>query len=293
MNKTKEQVFRYVSFRDYTDSDWKEIAEWIKAKYGSGLHRARHPKINSDKDEFFRWCADADWAEGCVLICNDCIGVFHELPDRTEEGVFALVGWYDSDGVLHQEHRELLYGDSGSVWQNVDEAMTEAYYQRLHNDGYTYIVSLGALGKRTLPETNKVFKFRNNGVEGVGVIDRYMDKAAHFSVLVTDKVESDCWVPSASIEILSCKKKDVDRFHSELEQQGLHWDDGNGKLIAHIKRGVAGSTYWYINDRFGVSSDRETGSKADVERYKNRNYFLDYQEALRFRDMIYRLRGEC
>lgn len=292
MRKTKEQVFRYVSFRDYTDADWTEIASWIKAHYGSGLHRPRHPKINSDKAEFFDWIKKDCLAEGDVVIGNGFMGAFHELPDRIADDVFEVLGWYDAEGVLHRQPMELHYSEANVSWQVVDEEMTKSYYQRLREDGYTFAISLGSITKRNLPAVNTIFKFSRNGKEGVGVIDSYMDKAAHMAVSLMDAIEADYWVPTAQLDILKLGKKETITFFLALEQNGMSWDTSEHKLISHIKRAVTGGTYWFINDRFGISSDKETGTKVDGERYKNRNYFLDYQEALRFRELIYKLRGE-
>lgn len=292
MRKTKEQVFRYVSFRDYTDVDWSEIASWIKAHYGSGLHRPRHPKINSDKAEFFDWIKKECLAEGDVIIGNGFMGAFHELPDRITDDAFEVLGWYDAEGVLHRQAKELHYRDANIIWQVVDEEMTKSYYQRLREDGYTFSVSLGTIIKRNLPAVNSIFKFSRNGKDGIGVIDSYMDKAAHMVVSLIDNIETDYWVPTAQLDILKLGKKETTAFFLSLEQQGMSWDASEHKLILHIKRAVTGGTYWFINDRFGISSDKETGTKVDGERYKNRNYFLDYQEALRFRELIYKLRGE-
>lgn len=292
MRKTKEQIFRYVSFRDYTDADWTEIASWIKAHYGSGLHRPRHPKINSDKAEFFDWIKKDCLAEGDVVIGNGFMGAFHELPDRIADDVFEVLGWYDAGGVLHRQPMELHYSEANVSWQVVDEEMTKSYYQRLREDGYTFAISLGSITKRNLPAVNTIFKFSRNGKEGVGVIDSYMDKAAHMAVSLMDAIEADYWVPTAQLDILKLGKKETITFFLALEQNGMSWDTSEHKLISHIKRAVTGGTYWFINDRFGISSDKETGTKVDSERYKNRNYFLDYQEALRFRELIYKLRGE-
>ena len=292
MKKTKEQVFRHVSSRDYTDEDWNDISSWIRSNYGGGLHRPRHPKIKSDKSEFFDWIRKEGLAEGDVIVGNGFTGAFHELPERIADDVFEILGWYDEGGVLHFQPKELHYSEANVTWQVVDETMTQSYYQRLREDGYTFAISLGAIAKRSLPPVHSVFKFSRNGMEGVGIIDSYMDKSAHMAVSLVEKIETDYWLPTSQLDILKLGKKESTSFFLFLEQHGMSWDASTCKLITHIKRSVTGGTYWYINDRFGISGDRETGTKVDGDRYQNRNYFLDYKEALRFRDLIYKLRGE-
>lgn len=280
--KTKEQVLKYLSVRSFDEDEWYEVRNWMRERFCCGLRKARRPVIDGHYSELLDWF-DNQLGEGDVVITDSYTGIVH----ITTDGVVVVAACQTKDGVFDVESFCLT-----ETYRLADIAEKLEFEGLMKKMGYDFNISLGTITKRPLPPANKIIRFEYQGETYIGIPKSLQDNAIVFWVTERrGKIERDLKFPAYEMDFFNATKTEQYKFNIDLGRASLMWDEASNSLLSHIKRAERNKIYYYLNDRFDISQDKDTRSDTDHERYKNRNYFLRYEEALRFRQQIYNLRA--
>lgn len=276
--KTKEQVIRYTSLRQYSEEDWKQIVLYVTSHYDvNKMKKARRAKAESTFQEFLAWEKDG-LGECDVIVASDgAICMCHDTGCK-----YVIMAKY---------HHYMLTVDTSAfpdTWERASEEQESSIMQALRNELYACSQRLGTIYCIPDPPIGQMIKIK--GTDMCCIVKEVENHVARlWALLDGDELMLNRIMHRADIIAEPISNTDRKRFDSALQTSSLYWDGTSKKLISHIFRVDSGDYYWYIDDRFGVTESKDRRTKADNERYKNRNYFADYQEALRFRKKIYEL----
>lgn len=261
-----------MSRRSYPDVDWKEILTLCRTHYGSGIKKSSHPKSSSSFSEFKRWL-ESGIGDGDIVSVNGMTGIFCDNGD----GTYKLLARYLINNKIIVEDVKINSNDC-SVVDDTD------FYKDLRKQGYQYFLSLGIVEERNLPRNFQTVSFSYKGQYGVGIIRKSRVNTTEFVCAFLDSLKTDATYDTYDLDFFPASKEDVRILVNQLNSEQLKFDKKTSQLVWARKRAVKGEKYWYITDTFSLKMVSDKGTTVDNVRYEVGNYFLLYDDCLKFRD---------
>ena len=268
MEKTKEQVVRYLSRRAYSESDWKVILSFCLKRFGSGARCSQRPKYKSTVDEFMRWIQYGVGDGDIVTDARNRMGVYF---DDGTNGYFAAMM---NEGQIVV--RKSVCRDPVPVKPYV----AERFYEVMTEQRLIFKISLSSIVDIDIPEPGTRCKLMCGGKVYVGIFGHASGRSARFVFLVCNgellkDVEFDTW----DIAFLKNGTNDLKQIHDALSRNGLMYDKGSRTLVEVSSRQSKGGSYWFITDKLTVMCVADTGTMVHKARYDCHNYFSSYRDA--------------
>lgn len=284
MGKTKEQVNKYLTHCKFPDDDWKRILLYCR-KNGLGYaHKAAHPKSESTFDQFVEWFRTG-YGSGDVIRYGHTIGILSTCTPNYSE----LCAYFSYDGQLIIAELPI------STDRIIKSAENDArkIYGQLRMAGLDFDKQLGRICKKKLPPLNTRISYQHNGITGYGVIDMLDNNVVHFLFgIENNKIKQDFEVPLVDLATSIIDKNGLAVISSVLNDALLRWNPASNQLEKLHPRAKIGETYWYITDKFSVSSAIENKAPTSDVRYEHGNYFTNHSEAAKFLTSIQQLRKQ-
>lgn len=284
MGKTKEQVNRYLTHCKFPDEDWKRILSYCRENGYGNAHKAAHPKSESTFNQFINWLENG-FGAGDVVRYGHTVGLLSTCtPDYT-----VICARFS-------RNNDLIIAD---VQVSADKLMppvdndTEIMYAGLKRRGYCFDKRLCVIYENLLPAPYSRVCYRINGVDGYGVVSGYDGSLVRFvfgvrcGILRRDFAEEMC-----NVDLDDITREGIKEMDAVLADNCLYWDHNTRSLEFLQKRVRAGESYWYITDKFTVSSAKENHTPTNEARYKRGNYFIRHSDALDFLIRIQQMRKE-
>jgi hypothetical protein len=284
MSKTKEQVNRYLTHCKFPDDDWSKILLYCR-KNGLGYaHKAAHPKSESTFDLFVEWFRTG-YGSGDVIRYGHTIGILSTCTPSYSE----LCAYLSYDGQLIIAELQI------STDRIIAPAKNDArkIYGQLRMSGLDFDERLGRICKKKLPALNTRIAYRHDDVVGYGVIDKLDDDVVHFLFgIENNEIKKDFNIPLIELSTSVIDKDGLAVISATLNDALLRWNPSNNKLEKLHPRAKMGETYWYITDKFSVSSAIENKAPTSDSRYEHGNYFINHSDAVEFLTSIQQIRKQ-
>ena len=282
MIKTKEQVNRYLTHCKFPADDWQKILLYCR-KNGLGYaHKAAHPKSESTFDDFVEWF-HAGYGSGDVVRYGHTIGILSTCTPEYSE--FCAYLSYDGQLVIAdlQISTDRIIAPSKTDARNI--------YGKLRMSGLDFDERLGRICKKKLPPLNTRIAYRHGDIAGYGVIDRIDNGTVHFVFgIENDEIRQDFDVPLVELATSIIEKDGLAFIAGALNEALLRWNPSTRQLERLHPRANVGDTYWYITDKFTVSSAIENKAPTSDVRYEHGNYFINHSDAAAFLFTIMEMR---
>lgn len=157
------------------------------------------------------------------------------------------------------------------------------YEEKIHNEGLT-IASTGMLVKVPLAKKGRMYQFLYEGENWYGVV-RNRDTASVTMAFAYNKkriIEEDLVVDSKNMIRELSNKEEEEMQEDMYNALSCRWSSFGGMILYRCKRVPKNTRYYYLNDKFGVTSVVDNYGKVHDMRYENGNYFLTMEEATAF-----------
>lgn len=276
--KTKEQAIRYLSRRSYSDSDWQAILQKCHFLYGSGIRKSQRPKQQSTYQEFIDWL-ECGIGDGAIVRCHNLTGIFCDNGDNT----YKMLAHYDEFGKIVVETIPIKLDD-------VQEIDGTQFYKDLRKQGLQYSVTLAIVFERKLPRPFSKTVYVHNGVRGVGIVKKCIHGTVYFVCGYELKFQTEYSLPLPEVDFFEIDKPGVQKLQAEMNRNSVSFDKKTKTLVDIVCRAGVNETYWYLSDILSICRETDTRTARDTARYDNYNYFLNYNEALDFREQIIAIR---
>lgn len=284
MSKTKDQVNRYLTHCRFPDDDWAKILLYCRKNDLGYAHKAAHPKSDSTYEQFIQWFRTG-YGSGDVVRYGHTIGI---LSTCTPE-YSMLCAYFSYDG-------ELVIADLRISTDRIiapAENDERKIYSKLRMLGMDFDTRLAMICEKKLPTPYSRVMYRHGNVVGYGVIERYDNDMAHFVFCVeNNELLRDFDVPLHELSASGIDKNGISIMTNTLNDMLLRWNHTTHQLEKMRPRVRVGETYWYITDKFSVSSAIENKAPTNDARYERGNYFINHSEAVDFLISIQNLRKE-
>ena len=283
MSKTKEQVNRYLTHCKFPDDDWSKILLYCRKSGFGYAHKSIRPKSESTYDQFIHWL-DYGYGSGDVVRYGHTVSILSTCTP----GYSAFCAYYPFDG-------ELLVSDLQISTDKIiapSEGDARDFYTKLKLSGLDFDKRLSLICERKLPAVNTRITYHYGGITGYGVIEKYSNDAAHFLFGIENGVlKRDFDIPVYELSAETIDRNGVVVISDTLSNSLLRWNYSTRQLEDLNPRVKSGETYWYITDKFTVSSAIENRTPTSNTRYERGNYFIDHVQALEFLLAIQELRN--
>lgn len=284
MAKTKEQVNRYLTHCKFPKDDWSKILQYCR-KNGLGYaHKAAHPKSESTFDAFIEWFRNG-YGSGDVVRYGHTTGILSTCtPDYSE-----LCAYISYDGQLIVSQLQI---STDRIIKPHDNDRRNIY-GKLRLSGLDFNERLCMICPKKLPALNTRISYHYNDVSGYGVIDRIDGDVVHFLFGVENNaLQFDFDVPIGELSASIIDKDGLSVVTNVLNDSLLRWNPATHLLEKLNPRVKIGETYWYITDKFFVSSAIDNKAPTSDARYEHGNYFINHSEAMEFLSMILKIRKQ-
>lgn len=282
MGKTKEQVNRYLIHCEFPDDDWQKVLVFCR-KNGLGYaHKSSRPKSASSFNQFIDWLRSG-YGSGDVVRYGHTIGILSVCtPDYT-----VLCAHFSYDGKLLVTDLQV---STDKIIAGTDTDR-KRIYGALKLSGLDFDDRLARVYQKKLPAVFSRIAYRYGDISGYGVIGRYDGDVAHFVFGIENGVvRRDFEIPIYDLATDAIDKVGILAINDALNAALLRWNHQACKLEDLQPRVRVGDTYWYITDKFSVSSAIENRAPTNEVRYERGNYFLNHSEAVEFLSAIMKMR---
>lgn len=285
--KTLDQIIRYTTHCQFSDEDWSKVKAFCHEYENGGFVRKSKSTISqSSYDEFIKWIENGVGSGDMVSYGNTMGIVGDSTPDKT-----YLVAYCDYEGNLIVKDMEIF--EPKRLYPLSDDRK-QILKQKLYDKGLDYTVSTANIIPMYSIKKNLYYTYgsQNDDNYGIGMYSESRDNKYIFSAyLINGKIETKKEIPINYTPLRPANEKDLRKFHRALEKAGLIFNERLQEYVKLPKRGD-NNTYWYLNDRFVIVSDKDNGDKRHEERFEAGNYFLDYEQSLLFMAEVKKLRKE-
>ena len=278
--KTKEQVIRYLSRRSYDDADWQAILQKCHFLYGSGVRKALRPKQHSTYQDFIDWL-ECGIGDGAVVKYEKYTGLVCDNGDNT----CKLLAYYADNG-------KIVVKDLSVDMVNVQEIDGTQFYSDLRKQGLQYSVTLSRIFERKIPKPFTKVLYNHNGVKGIGLVKKCIDGQAYFVCGYEIKFLKEYSISLFDIDFFDIDKDGIQKLQDEMNRNCVSFDKKTMALVDIISRADVNKSYWYLSDILSICRGIDKRTARDDARYDNYNYFLNYNEALDFRETMIKFRKE-
>ena len=279
--KTNDQIIRFFSNHGLNDKDWLSASEFCRKLTFKGIRRAANPDFKCTFAQFIEWF-DNGAGSGDIVKVGKMIGVVCENADN----LIIISPYIDQDGNF-KKNGTLAVQD----FEMANDEEILFFNTQLSQNMYSFNVKRGAISRRYVPRPKDKAAFSYDGHDGF-LLAWAVDKNELVSAyaIIDDFVYEGLKIPVRMAEFRPVGRNEIKGMDIILRKNGCALDRNTGKIIKTVPRAVDGETYWYITDKFTVSSDKERGKPVNKLRHDRGNYFIDYQEALDFLIRIMNLR---
>lgn len=278
MEKTKEQVVKYLSRRRYSEEQWSAILAFCLKKYGSGARRAIRPSVESSISDFMEWLGNGIGDGDVVRDIDGRIGIFVDYGNVQKLAVYLYEGRLVKEPFVCGEVRP------------VDEETAENLYGRMTEEGVVFSLNLSRIHEAEIPIQCQRKRFAWKGQTYVGIVKSIVGRRVDFLFVIFDKkMQTDFSCDLWDIQWKTEGRLDARLINSILEDNGLAVDMGTCSLVKMDKRQSRGGRYWYITDKLTITRVEDTGSATHNARYECHNYFSSYSSAENVRQLLERI----
>ena len=282
MSKTKEQVNRYLTHCRFPEDDWSKILLYCRKNDLGYAHKSAHPKSDSTYEQFIQWLRTG-YGSGDVVRYGHTIGILSSCTP--EYSAFCAYLSYDGQLVIS----DLQISTDRVIAPGKDDA--RRIYGLLKMSGLDFDVRLARVYEKKLSQPYSRVSYCYGSVNGYGVIGSYDGDVAHFIFGVeSGKLLLDFDVPIYELGTEPIDKNGIMTITKVLSDNLLRWNYSSNSLEELRPRVSVGETYWYITDKFTVSSAIENRARTNDVRYERGNYFVNHSEAVDFLQEILRMR---
>ena len=279
MRKSPEQILRYIAKCEFSVKDWKQILAYCK-RIKLRVHKSTLPIMKVTYADFIDWYENGV-ATGDIVTDGSIVGI---VGDNLNNGVRLCA--YVSDGVFYPS-----FIDVGNV-SIAEENVRRQFSDTMAKHNFQISVRLGKLVKLNNPGNQRRVRYQYDGETGVGIISSKNDNETIMAFTVSNGVlEKDVKFRNDEVRFFSIDADGIAEIDNSLRKHSLMWDKKKMRLCHTFPRSANGETYWFITDRFTISSAKERGLPIDKVKYESRNYFTVYEEALDFLYKIKEMRG--
>ena len=284
MSKTKEQVNRYLTHCRFPEDDWAKILLYCRKNDLGYAHKSAHPKSESTYEQFIQWFRTG-YGSGDVVRYGHTIGILSSYtPDYS---AFCVYISYDG---------ELVVSD---LQISTDRIMAPAendakkIYSQLKLQGLDFDARLARICEKKLPAPHIRIAYQHGGITGYGIIERYDSDVAHFIFGVENgELLQHFDIPLHELATSTIDKHGIAVITNILDDALLRWNPEAYQLEKMRPRVKVGETYWYITDKFSVSSAIENKAPTNDVRYERGNYFINHSDAVDFLVAIQKVRKD-
>lgn len=281
--KTIEQIRRYVALCSFPKKDWERVLDYCRENYGGGkIHKSKHPISSSTYKKFINWIQNG-FGAGDLVSYGKTEGIVNcSTPDK-----ITLAAYYNFDGELVINEMEVLNPDR---LEPLNEERSVQFKKSMANNNVQYYVNSGMIDESFIPA--KVCCVRIDGTNDIGWYLGKSDGKYHFAAFIKDgEPRFDCYIPCDEIFLKPGSRRDEIRLFQITSAAGYVYSDRYARFNKALKRGL-NNVYYYVNDRFLLTLDRDNGTKKHDERYNAGNYFIDPNECALFVEEIRKLRED-
>lgn len=280
--KRKEQALRYIARHTFEADEFSKVkADFLKTYDGSIVKQSPRPTDTATYDDYQKWLV-YEVAAGDVVEYGNTIGIFSDDNHVDSLAAYIGIGGKLVVGSLEVPKCRL---------RKVDLGKTDGFLMGLSDIGLQFSDRYSVLMRISAPKVMKRVGFTYNGIFGAGVIGSTDRKTTRFLFSVLQGVYSEGWeVPTDRLVFRELSFSEIRNMDLVLEKNGKAWNNVSGKFMLAGSRVEVGETYWFIDERFNISSATENRARKDEQRHRCGNYFTAYQEAIEFWDAFHRLR---
>lgn len=285
--KTLDQIIRYTSDCRFPQEDWEKIKAFChNYENGGYIRKSKDPIVDSTYEKFIDWL-DNGLGSGDMISYGNTMGVIGDsIPGKT-----YLAAYCDYEGNLIVKEMDVI---EPKRLKHLDPDRCRELKKKIFEKGLDYIVETATFVKLCTPKEKLYYVYGESkkGLNNIGMYLESVDNKYHFAAYVENgKIILDKWIDIDYTPLRPASEKEILRFHKALEKAKIVFNQRLCQFIKAPERGK-NNTYWYLNDRFEIVADRDDGGKRHTERFKVKNYFLDYTESLLFMSEVHKLRKE-
>lgn len=284
--KTKEQVVRYVADSRFNDEDWKLVSEYCTKEYGKNVvRRGRNNASPNTYGQFLDWLENG-YPSGEIVRYGNTLGIVGgNFPDVTYLSAFLDL---DMNAVISkiEVSPEKIFGAS--------KEEKDIFRAALYEAGFEFDNHFQKIVECYKPKNGSFVQLKINDKECPGIW-KTCDKngAELYCLLLNEELKIDYCLSLQNIDIEPVDNDNLMRLQKSLIHNKLEWSARTLSFIpAKTERAEKGGRYWYLTDKFTITSEEDNRGYKQTGRYKAGNYFSNYSEALYFLAKVLELRKE-
>ena len=134
--------------------------------------------------------------------------------------------------------------------------------------------------------------YDHNGVKGIGLVEKCVDGQVYVVCGYEIKFLKEYSISLFDIDFFDIDKDGIQKLQDEMNRNCVSFDKKTMALVDIISRADVNKSYWYLSDILSICRGIDKRTARDDARYDNYNYFLNYNEALDFRETMIKFRKE-
>ena len=281
MDKTLDQVWRYVSDHRFEPGDWEKVVAFANSMGWRNMFRNRKEAEYTSTYAEFEWWLENGIAPGDFVRYGDMLAVV----ESWERGGAAVFAAYTFQGRLIQKRMEVLNPERII---KAGEEDRRRLLGLLDENKIFFNVRMRAICEMYTPEKYAYVSFDTGSREtsGIGMYSGSDDSGYRFVAFLGEGgLKMDYQSGPGYAVFKKLLRKDVQKLHAAASAEGYIF---NERTRTFVKAGRVGhnNVYWYLNDRFNIVKDVDNGSEKHKDRFDAGNYFLDQTEAALFAQML-------
>lgn len=280
--KTELQLQHFLSGQTFkSEADWEMISIFAKKHKCFLTLSPEYSESGLDISAFTSWfndgfgSGDVARLDGVIVILGQClIDKVNVVAKETPDG-FKTVK---------------MNVDTSSL-SKLPQAQSKEVYKTLSEQGLQFDRNRQIIIDKYKPSINECVEFYSNGVRGLGVIrefrpaDNYVELYCYY-IYNTGQIgysmheKGICTVHEFDFQPMTISSKR--RMNRELRKRGKVWYDKLHRIEPEQVKVPKGETYYYINDKMKVVTEKEKDTPTSQFRYIAGNYFKNHEEAQMF-----------